>query len=90
MKYFKDSENNLFGYDETQTPKAGLVEITIEEVEEIKAQKAQEALESRTNQEKIFDLEMQITLRNIRSAMLGDQYAIDHVTSIENQIAALR
>lgn len=38
----------------------------------------------------IAELESQITQRNIRSAMLGDQWAIDHITNIETQIAALR
>lgn len=43
-----------------------------------------------TTQDKIRTLESQVTQRNLRSAMLGDQYAIDQITSIENQIAALR
>lgn len=41
-------------------------------------------------QQQISELESQITQRNLRSAMLGDQWAIDHITNIENQIAALR
>lgn len=43
-----------------------------------------------TNKDRIQDLEIQITPRNLRSAILGDQYAIDQITNIENQIAALR
>ena len=42
------------------------------------------------NQQKISELESQITQRNIRSATLGDQHAINHITNIENQIASLR
>ena len=43
-----------------------------------------------TNRDRIQDLEIQITPRNLRSAILGDQYAIDQIASIENQIASLR
>jgi len=43
-----------------------------------------------TVQEQIRSLEAQITDRNIRSALLGDQYAIDKITEIENLIANLR
>lgn len=43
-----------------------------------------------TLQEQIQSLEAQITARNIRGALLGDQYAIDKITEIENLIANLR
>ena len=43
-----------------------------------------------TPQEQIRALEAQITDRNIRCALLGDQYAIDRITEIENLIANLR
>ncbi len=43
-----------------------------------------------TPQEQIQALEAQITDRNIRCALLGDQYAIDRITEIENLIANLR
>ena len=43
-----------------------------------------------TPQEQILALEAQITDRNIRCALLGDQYAIDRITEIENLIANLR
>ena len=43
-----------------------------------------------TIQEQIESLESQITNRNIRCALLGDQYAIDKITEIENLIANLR
>ena len=43
-----------------------------------------------TPQEQIQSLEAQITARNIRGALLGDQYAIDKITEIENLIANLR
>lgn len=43
-----------------------------------------------TPQEQIRALEEQITDRNIRCALLGDQYAIDRITEIENLIANLR
>ncbi len=40
--------------------------------------------------QKIAELEAQVTSRNLRGAALGDQYAIDHIQSIENQINDLR
>ena len=43
-----------------------------------------------TPQEQIQSLEAQITARNIRGALLGDQYAIDKITEIESLIANLR
>ena len=43
-----------------------------------------------TPQEQIQSLEAQITARNIRGALLGDKYAIDKITEIENLIANLR
>ena len=43
-----------------------------------------------TVQEQIRSLEAQITDRNVRCAILGDQFAIDKITEIENLIANLR
>lgn len=43
-----------------------------------------------TPQEQIRSLESQITDRNIRCALLGDQYAIDKINEIEGIIAELR
>ena len=43
-----------------------------------------------TPQEQIRSLESQITDRNIRCALLGDQYAIDKINEIEGLIAELR
>lgn len=43
-----------------------------------------------TIQQQIESLEGQITERNIRSAILGDQYAINKITRIEAQIEELR
>ena len=43
-----------------------------------------------TMQEQIRSLESQITDRNIRCALLGDQYAIDKINEIEGLIAELR
>ena len=41
-------------------------------------------------QEQIMTLENQITDRNIRDAILGDEWAINKITQIEAQIAELR
>ena len=43
-----------------------------------------------TPQEQIRSLESQITDRNIRCALLGDQYAIDKINEIEGLMAELR
>lgn len=41
-------------------------------------------------QERIDALESKITDRNIRGALLGDEYAINKITQIETDIAELR
>lgn len=46
--------------------------------------------EAAEKQEQIEDLERQITARNIRGAILGDEYALNKVQEIEAQIAELR
>ena len=43
-----------------------------------------------TIQEKILALENQITARNIRSAIQGDEYALNKIANIEAQIEELR
>lgn len=43
-----------------------------------------------TIQQQIESLEAQITERNLRSAILGDSWAINKITQIEEQIAELR
>jgi hypothetical protein len=43
-----------------------------------------------TIDEQIAALEASVTPRNLRGAALGDQYAIDHIQSVEDQIQALR
>lgn len=40
--------------------------------------------------EQISELEQQITARNLRGALLGDEYALSKVQEIESQIVALR
>ena len=39
MKHYKDSQNNLFGFDDNVAAPAGYIEITIEEAREIAASK---------------------------------------------------
>ena len=41
-------------------------------------------------QRQIDELEIQITARNMRSAVLGDSFALNKITQIEAQIAELR
>lgn len=41
-------------------------------------------------QERIIELEKSITERNIRSAFLGDEYAINKIKQVEAEIAELR
>lgn len=40
--------------------------------------------------QQIYELEAQITARNMRGAILGDEYAINKITEIEAQIEELR
>lgn len=40
--------------------------------------------------EQILSLENQITSRNLRGAILGDEFAISKITQIENEIKVLR
>jgi hypothetical protein len=42
MKHYKDSSNNLFGFDEGSNIPDGLVEISIDEVKQIVADKAEQ------------------------------------------------
>ena len=43
-----------------------------------------------TIQDKILELESQITDRNLRSAIFGDEYAIEKIRTIEAEIEELR
>lgn len=43
-----------------------------------------------TIQDKILELENQITARNLRSAIRGDEYALNKINEIESQIEELR
>ena len=43
-----------------------------------------------TIQDKILELESQITARNLRSAIFGDEYAIEKIRAIEAEIEELR
>ena len=43
-----------------------------------------------TIQDKILELEGQITARNLRSAIFGDEYAIEKIRAIEAEIEELR
>ena len=43
-----------------------------------------------TIQDRILELEGQITARNLRSAIFGDEYAIEKIRTIESEIEELR
>jgi hypothetical protein len=43
-----------------------------------------------TIQDRILELEGQITARNLRSAIFGDEYAIEKIRTIEAEIEELR
>lgn len=43
-----------------------------------------------TIQDRILELERQITARNLRSAIFGDEYAIEKIRTIEAEIEELR
>ena len=52
MKHYKDSNNNLFGYEDSITPPEGFVEITMDEVNALVSAKQQAALEALPYDEK--------------------------------------
>jgi hypothetical protein len=52
MKYYKDAQNNLFGYEEGDNVPAGLMEITMDEVRAIVAVKQQAEFNSLTYADK--------------------------------------
>lgn len=88
MKYFRDTVGKVHGFasDGSQDGyiQEDMVELTPEEFAEFTKPSPP------TQAEKISALESQVTPRNLRGAALGDQYAIDHMQSIEDQIEALR
>ena len=52
MKHYKDSNNNLFGFDEGVVIPSGLTEVTMDEVRAINDAKAQAAYEALSYAEK--------------------------------------
>ena len=52
MKHYKDSQNNLFGFDDDEAIPEGLVEITLDEVNTINAAKQQAGFAALTYAEK--------------------------------------
>ena len=52
MKHYKDSNNNLFGFDEGAVIPSGLTEITMDEVKAINNEKAQTAFDGLAYAEK--------------------------------------
>ena len=52
MKHYKDSNNNLFGFDIGDAVPAGLIEISMEEVAAINEAKAKLAFEAKTYDQK--------------------------------------
>jgi len=52
MKHYKDSNNNLFGFEENAVIPSGLTEITMDEVKAINNVKAQAAYEALSYAEK--------------------------------------
>ena len=52
MKHYKDSNNNLFGFDEDQVVPTGLVEISLDEIEIINKAKEEAEFNSKHYTEK--------------------------------------
>lgn len=50
--YFKDENNNLYAYDETQTPKEGLIPISAEERDAIEISEREKAFNALSYEEK--------------------------------------
>ena len=52
MRHYKDTNNNLFGFEENQTVPEGLIEITVDECRQIAEQKAQLDFQNKLYSEK--------------------------------------
>ena len=84
MKYFYNSDGKVYAYEDNYPAPSGFVELTDEQLNEWKKPKPP------TIAEQIATLEASITPRNLRGAALGDQFAIDKIQAIEDEIQALR
>jgi hypothetical protein len=88
MRYFKNENNNVLGIDVGQDHliKASWAELTAEEVDALLNPEP----EPPTIAEQIAAIEASVTPRNLRGAALGDQFSIDKIQAVEDEIDALR
>ena len=86
MKYYKNNAGDIFGFDNRISKIDELTELTAQELE-LLFNPPEPAL---TTDEQIAALEASITPRNLRGAALGDQFAIDKIQAVEDEIKALR
>jgi hypothetical protein len=86
MKYYKNNAGDIFGFDNRISKIDELTELTAQELE-LLFNPPESAL---TTDEQIAALEASITPRNLRGAALGDQFAIDKIQAVEDEIKALR
>jgi hypothetical protein len=76
MKHYKDTQNNLFGYEDGDVVPAGLVEITMDEVTSINTAKQQAAFDALTYAEKRA-MEYPPMSNYLDGVVKGDQAQID-------------
>ncbi len=92
MSFFKDKNNKVYNFNEIQI-KQGLsddyTEITEDEADELR-----ESENTLTGNDLIYsqieELEITITERRKREALLGDEDAITFITDVNSQIEELR
>ena len=86
MIYFKNDAGDIFAYNDGEIAPNEMVRLTKKELHDLLNPPKHQP----TISEQIFVLEASITPRNLRGAALGDQFAIDKIKAVEDEIQALR
>lgn len=88
MRHFKSASDEIFAIKSDGSQDY----LILDEWSEISEDELDEMLTPAplTSEQQILELEGTITPRNLRSAVLGDSFAIAKIQDIETQIAVLR
>tara|TARA_B100000768_G_C11199494_1_gene341086 strand:- start:595 stop:861 length:267 start_codon:yes stop_codon:yes gene_type:complete len=86
IRHYKNNTGQFFGFEDGVAIPDGMTELTAEELGAL----FNPATPEPTAAEQIAALEASITHRNLRGAALGDQFAIDKIQAVEDEIDALR
>ena len=93
MKTYNQTEDGAFTINNRRVPNISgnlSYKVMMSEVASKAAEIIPYSEPSDTPEKQIHVLEQSITVRNIRSALLGDQYAINKIQGVENEIIILR